>query len=73
MADHRIRLSDDDLSLICAALRSRAAMTTGVRQHRVERLIARLAEGGTGNPRWRIDPAGQLREDSPEFELDESD
>jgi hypothetical protein len=69
MADHRIRLSDDDLALIVAALKARAAMTRGMRRHRVERLATRLAEGVRGNPKWIIDEFGQTHED----ELDEDD
>lgn len=62
MADHRIRLQDADIALIVAALKSRRAMTGGVRQHHVDRLIARLEEGTRGNPRWLIDEEGQLWE-----------
>ena len=56
-----MRLSDDDLSLIVAALRSRAAMTGGMRRHRVERLADRLSDMAPGNPIWRIDD-GQVQE-----------
>jgi hypothetical protein len=63
MKDRRVRLTDDDLALIVAALRSRAAMTRGLRRHRVERLAERLAEGGRGNPRWRLDDFAQTHED----------
>ena len=38
-------------------------MTRGLRRHRVERLAERLAEGGRGNPRWRLDEFGQTHED----------
>jgi len=69
MADRRIRLTDDDIALIVSALRSRAAMTRGLRRHRVERLALRLAEGGRGNPKWRLDEYGQSHED----ELDEGE
>jgi hypothetical protein len=69
MPDHRIRLSDDDLTLIVAALRARAAMTKLLRRHRVIRLADRLAELSPGNPKWRIDEIGQTHED----ELDEND
>lgn len=68
MADRRIRLTDDDIYLIVSALRSRAAMTRGLRRHRVERLATRLAEGGRGNPKWRLDEYGQTREDELEEE-----
>lgn len=62
MADHRIRLTDQDVALIVAALKARRAMTESVRQHHVDRLIARLSEGTRGNPRWIIDEEGQLWE-----------
>lgn len=68
MTDHRIRLSDDDLALICAALKSRLAMTHGLRRHRVERLYNRLAEPERGNPKWRLDEPGQTHEDQLEDE-----
>jgi len=63
MADHRIRLTDEDLDLIVAALRARAAMTRSLRRHRIERLAERLAELAPGNPKWRIDEMGQTHED----------
>jgi hypothetical protein len=63
VSDHRIRLSDDDIALIVSALRARAAMTRGMRRHRVERLADRLAEGQRGNPKWRIDEFGQTHEE----------
>jgi hypothetical protein len=62
-SDHRIRLSDADLDLIVAALRSRAAMTNGLRRHRVERLAERLAECSRGNPKWLLDEERQTREE----------
>jgi hypothetical protein len=68
MADRRIRLSDDDIALIVAALRSRAAMTTALRRHRIERLAVRLAEGGRGNPKWRLGELEQTHEDELEAE-----
>ena len=71
MGDHRVRLNDDDIGLIVAALRARAAMTRGLRKHRVERLAERLAEMAPGNPRWRLDEYGQLHEDLIEIEDDE--
>lgn len=69
MADHRIRLSDEDIALIIAALRSRAAMAGPLRRHRIERLADRLGEGKRGNPKWIIDEMGQTHED--ELEDDE--
>ena len=56
-------MNDDDLSLIVAALRSRAAMTSSLRRHRIERLAERLADLAPGNPRWRIDDASQTQEE----------
>jgi len=69
VSDHRIRLSNDDIALIVAALRARAAMTRGMRRHRVERLAVRLAQATPGNPKWILDEYGQTRED----ELDDED
>jgi hypothetical protein len=71
MADHRIRLSDDDLALIVSALRARGAMTRGLRRHRIERLSERLADNAAGNPRWRLDDFQQTREE--ELDSDELD
>jgi hypothetical protein len=68
MKDKRIRLTGDDIDLIVAALRARAAMATGLRRHRVERLVLRLAEGGKGNPKWRLDELGQTHEDEIDAE-----
>jgi len=69
MADHRIRLTDDDIALIVSALRARRAMARGLREHRVDRLVARLTEGVRGNPKWIIDEDGQTHEE----DLDEED
>ena len=68
MADHRIRLSDEDLALIIAALRSRAAMTRGLRRHRVERLVERLADGQRGNPKWVLTEDSQTHEEDLDSE-----
>jgi hypothetical protein len=62
MSEHRVRLSTEDIELIVRALSARAAMTKGPRRHRIERLTARLAEGGRGNPKWRLDEQGQTHE-----------
>ena len=67
MADHRIRLSDDDVLLIAAALKARAAMTRGPRRHRIERLAARLLECTPGNPKFSLGEYEQTHED----EIDE--
>jgi hypothetical protein len=69
MADHRIRLTDADITLIVAALRARAAMTKRLRRHRIERLAERLAEGQRGNPKWLLGEPGQTHED----ELDDDE
>jgi hypothetical protein len=70
MADHRIRLTDEDLALICAALRARAAMTRGMRRHRIERLAERLADLEPGNPKWRIGEYPQTHEEDLDEEED---
>lgn len=61
--DHRIRLSDDDLGLIVASLRARAAMAGPVRKHRIERLATRLAGGSRGNPKFSLGEYEQTHED----------
>jgi len=63
MRTHRVRLTDEDVDLIVAALHARAAMTRGLRRHRIERLATRLAEGGSGNPKWRLGELEQTHED----------
>ena len=65
---YRIRLTDDELSLIVASLRARAAMTRGDRRHMVERLAERLAEVAPGNPMWRFSEETQIREEDWEGE-----
>jgi hypothetical protein len=69
MGDHRPRLSDDDMALVLAALRARVAMTTGLRRHRAERLLSRLAEMARGNPKFLLGEFEQTHED----ELDAED
>jgi hypothetical protein len=69
MSDHRVRLTDEDLELIVAALRARRAMATGLREHRVDRLVARLAEMSRGNPKLSLGEIEQTHED----ELDASE
>jgi len=69
MDDHRVRLTDDDLALICAALRARAAMAGFLRRHRIERLGARLSEMRPGNPKFILGEHEQTHED----ELDPED
>ena len=68
MSDHRVRLTDDDLALITAALRARAATSGAMRRHRIERLAARLDEMSRGNPKWALGEYQQTHED----ELDEA-
>lgn len=68
VSDHRIRLTDEDLALIVAALRARAAMARGKRRHRVERLASRLAEGVRGNPKLILGEYEQTHEDELEDE-----
>ena len=63
VTDKRIRLSTEDTELIVAALRARAAMTTGMRRHRIERLMVRLAEGSRGNPKLMFGEYEQTHED----------
>jgi hypothetical protein len=69
MSDHRVRLTDEDIALIVAALRARAAMAGPIRRHRIERLADRMAEGSRGNPKWIIDELGQTHEE--DLEVDE--
>jgi len=68
MADHRIRLTDEDIALILAALRARRAMSRAAREHRIDRLIARLSEGVRGNPKWLLDEEGQTHEEDLDFD-----
>jgi N6-adenosine-specific RNA methylase IME4 len=63
MKDRRVRLSTEDTDLIVSALRARAAMTTGLRRHRLSRLAERLAEGTRGNPKWIHSEFSQTHED----------
>jgi hypothetical protein len=67
--DHRLRLTDEDILLIVAALRARLAMARGSRAHRIMRLADRLAESSRGNPKWLLDELGQTHEE----DLDEFD
>jgi len=64
MADHRIRLTDDDIMLITAALRARNAALKegGANHHRLNRLLARLEDGQVGNPQWVLDAESQRHE-----------
>ena len=63
MTDHRIRLTDDDIDLIVAALKARRAMAHGLREHRVDRLVARLSEMSRGNPKLSLGEFEQTHED----------
>jgi hypothetical protein len=71
MSTHRLRLTDEDIELIIRALTARAAMTKGLRRHRVMRLVDRLNERGPGNPKWRLGELEQTHED--ELEADDLD
>jgi hypothetical protein len=62
MADHRVRLSDDDIDLIVKALVARRAMTNALRRHRVNRLATRLAEMRRGNPKLSLGELAQTHE-----------
>jgi hypothetical protein len=44
-------------------------MTAGLRRHRIERLAARLAEGGRGNPKLRLGEYEQTHEE----DIDDAD
>jgi hypothetical protein len=61
MAEHRIRLTDEDVWLITAALRARKPMARGVRRVHLERLLRRLVECVPGNPDWILGRMRQLR------------
>lgn len=69
VSTHRIRLEDDDIDLIVAALRARAAMASPKRAHRIQRLAERLAEGSRGNPRWSLGEEEQTHEEDLDWEL----
>jgi hypothetical protein len=72
MAEHRIRLSDEDIAILLRGLSARAAMTKGLRRHRIERLAGRLAECSPGNPKFTLGELEQTHEDElDEDELDE--
>jgi len=66
MSDHRVRLTDEDVSLIVAALKARRAMSAGMREHRIDRLIARLGEMSRGNPKFALGEYKQTHEDELE-------
>ena len=51
------------MALIVSALRARAAMTSGLRRHRIERLATRLAECERGNPKFSLGELEQTHED----------
>ena len=54
MPDHRIRLNDEDLDLVVAALYARAAALSPKSRQRVLRLAERLAECAPGSPKLRF-------------------
>jgi hypothetical protein len=65
----RPRLTPEDMVLILAALRARAAMAAPLRRHRIERLVERLGEGARGNPKWTHSVYTQTHEE----ELDDEE
>jgi hypothetical protein len=66
MKDHRVRLTDSDLEILCASLRARVAMTRGARRVAIARLLERLEECEVGNPNLRF--RGELEPDTPRQE-----
>jgi hypothetical protein len=54
VAVHRVRLTDEDIELVIAALWARAAMAGPLRRHRIVRLAKRLSQMSTGNPVWTL-------------------
>lgn len=68
MQDRRIRLSPNDIAMICASLRARAAMTKGLKRHAIERLVERLSEGTRGNPKWIHSELSQTHEEDLDIE-----
>jgi hypothetical protein len=46
-------------------------MTKGKRQHRIERLASRLANGQRGNPKWALGEQEQTHEDQLELDSDD--
>lgn len=54
MSTHRIRLTDEEMLEIGAALQARLAMRRGTRRVLTARLIQRLAECTPGNPAWLL-------------------
>ena len=71
VSQHRPRFTDEDLAVVLAALRARHAMSTGLRRHRIERLLARLEEATRGNPKWILGEYQQTHEDDLELDDDE--
>jgi hypothetical protein len=51
---HRVRLTDAELAIICAALRASVAMRKGNDQRVTWDLIQRLKECSPGNPKLRF-------------------
>lgn len=62
MKAHRIRLTDEELAMIVAALSARMAMSKGIRLIKMTRLRERLAESSPGNPGWRLGWPEQAKE-----------
>lgn len=54
MQAHRIRLNDQEIDLIVAALSARLSGVSPATRQRIRRLVERLREGGPGNPSFRF-------------------
>jgi hypothetical protein len=51
---HRIRMTDAEVDEVVSALYARLSMRRGARATLIRRLLARLEDGGAGNPSWRF-------------------
>jgi hypothetical protein len=54
MQAHRVRLNDQEIDLIVAALTARLSGVSPATRQRIRRLAERLREGGPGNPSFRF-------------------
>ena len=70
MKHSRPRLTDEDMALILAALRARAAMSGPIRRHRIERLAERLGENVRGNPKWIHSEDTQTHEEDLDWDAE---
>jgi hypothetical protein len=57
MADHRVRLDDDERDLVVSALRARIRGVGPKTAAKLARLAERIAEGRPGNPNMILGPA----------------